>query len=174
MTTIQNKKLFTLVFALKPEEKKILLGLKKRGFGKDKFNGFGGKVEPGETILAAAYRELEEEAMIKAEEMEKVGVNLFTFENDPMALEVHVYKFTRFTGEPTETEEMRPEWFDYKDIPYEQMWADDKYWLESMFNNQPFLGEYHFAQDQKTILYENLIIMETVPLEFDLNKRTMK
>lgn len=41
---------------------------------------------------------------------------------------------------------MRPEWFDYKDIPYEQMWADDKYWLQKLLDNKFFLGEYHFAQ----------------------------
>jgi len=28
----------------------MLLGLKKRGFGKDKWNGFGGKVEANESI----------------------------------------------------------------------------------------------------------------------------
>ncbi|CAO3651315.1 unnamed protein product [Cunninghamella echinulata] len=148
--------------------------MKKRGFGKDKFNGFGGKVEPGETILAAAHRELEEEAMIKAENMEKMGVNLFTFEEDPIGLEVHVYRFFNFSGQPTETEEMRPEWFNYKDIPYEQMWTDDKYWLQYLLNDQFFLGEYHFAKDQKTILYEKLLVTQEAPIEFDLTKRTAK
>nr|CAD7569503.1 unnamed protein product [Timema californicum] len=34
----------------------VLLGMKKRGFGKGKWNGFGGKVELGETIHQAAVR----------------------------------------------------------------------------------------------------------------------
>jgi 8-oxo-dGTP diphosphatase / 2-hydroxy-dATP diphosphatase len=34
----------------------VLLGLKKKGFGKGKWNGFGGKVEKNETILEAAIR----------------------------------------------------------------------------------------------------------------------
>ena len=34
----------------------VLLGLKKAGFGAGKVTGFGGKVEPGETIVAAARR----------------------------------------------------------------------------------------------------------------------
>jgi hypothetical protein len=33
------------------QKDRILLGYKKRGFGMGKFNGFGGKVEKGETIL---------------------------------------------------------------------------------------------------------------------------
>ena len=48
------KKLFTLV--LIRDSDRILLGLKKRGFGKGRWNGFGGKVETGETILQAAHR----------------------------------------------------------------------------------------------------------------------
>lgn len=32
----------------------VLLGMKKRGFGAGKWNGFGGKVQPGETIEEAA------------------------------------------------------------------------------------------------------------------------
>lgn len=48
------RKLLSLVFVRKPRE--ILLGMKKRGFGEGKWNGFGGKVEPNETILQGALR----------------------------------------------------------------------------------------------------------------------
>lgn len=48
------RKLYTLT-VIRSEES-LLLGLKKRGFGKGKINGFGGKVEKGETILDAAIR----------------------------------------------------------------------------------------------------------------------
>lgn len=37
---------------------RLLLGRKLRGFGEGYLNGFGGKVEPGETIEAAAAREV--------------------------------------------------------------------------------------------------------------------
>jgi len=53
-----KRKLFTLCIVLKRNE--ILLGMKKRGFGKGKWNGFGGKVLRGETIEKAAKRELRE------------------------------------------------------------------------------------------------------------------
>ena len=45
-------KLFTLMLVVK--DGRVLLGEKKRGFGMGKWNGFGGKVEAGETILEAA------------------------------------------------------------------------------------------------------------------------
>lgn len=50
------RRLYTLVFVRDLQNKKILLGYKKRGFGKDKWNGLGGKVEPNETIFDGARR----------------------------------------------------------------------------------------------------------------------
>lgn len=49
-----TRKLFTLVFVR--DETRILLGYKKRGFGQGRWNGFGGKVEAGESTRAAAVR----------------------------------------------------------------------------------------------------------------------
>jgi 8-oxo-dGTP diphosphatase/2-hydroxy-dATP diphosphatase len=47
-------KVFTLVLVLKKSQ--ILLGLKKRGLGVGKWNGFGGKIESQETVIQAAIR----------------------------------------------------------------------------------------------------------------------
>lgn len=49
-----TSKLLTLVLVVQPG--RVLLGMKKRGFGAGKWNGFGGKVQPGETIEQAAHR----------------------------------------------------------------------------------------------------------------------
>lgn len=61
----------------------VLLGEKKRGFGMGKWNGFGGKVDPGDaSIVAAAAREIQEEANVTVHEhdLDPRGVLLFTFE----------------------------------------------------------------------------------------------
>ncbi|MCO5556826.1 hypothetical protein L7F22_010379 [Adiantum nelumboides] len=50
-----TKKLLTLAIVNRGGQ--VLLGLKKRGFGEGYYNGFGGKVEVGETIEEAARRE---------------------------------------------------------------------------------------------------------------------
>ena len=47
-------KVVTLLFVLRPGH--VLLGMKKRGFGEGRWNGFGGKVEEDETIEEAAIR----------------------------------------------------------------------------------------------------------------------
>ena len=50
------RKVYSLVLIRDLVNKKVLLGYKKRGFGKDKYNGFGGKVEKNESILECAIR----------------------------------------------------------------------------------------------------------------------
>lgn len=52
--TMLTTKLFTLVLVVQPQ--RVLLGMKKRGFGAGFWNGFGGKVQLGETIEQAARR----------------------------------------------------------------------------------------------------------------------
>ncbi|KAI7902182.1 NUDIX hydrolase domain-like protein [Cokeromyces recurvatus] len=156
MTHISSKKLLTLVLTINEERKEILLGMKKRGFGVGKFNGFGGKVEKGETIEQAARRELWEECEIKAIDLKKVGILMFTFENNPIGLETHVYTTYSYEGIPKETEEMKPEWFPFDQIPFDKMWSDDKYWFPFLFKQQLFSGHFHFAEDQKSILKYDL------------------
>jgi 8-oxo-dGTP diphosphatase/2-hydroxy-dATP diphosphatase len=126
------------------KDNQILLGMKKRGFGVGRWNGFGGKVEEGETIDQGAYRELNEEIGIQALSMQKVGILDFSFENDPKILEVHVFKINEFLGNPEESEEMKPGWFSFENIPFEQMWSDDKYWFPYLLNNKLFKGAFLF------------------------------
>ena len=46
----------TLTLVLVRQGQNVLLGMKKRGFGVGRWNGFGGKVEKQETILDSAKR----------------------------------------------------------------------------------------------------------------------
>ena len=69
------KKILTLVIVLREEE--ILLGFKKRGFGKNLWNGFGGKIEAGESIEEAAQREFFEETGASVNDLEKLAISEF-------------------------------------------------------------------------------------------------
>ncbi len=133
-----------MTLCLVHQHPRILLGMKKRGFGAGRWNGFGGKVEDGETIEEAAAREMREEAGLEAVAMEKSGVIDFEFENDTKVLEVHIFRVTKFGGEPLETEEMKPQWFHIDEIPFEQMWPDDAYWLPLLLEGKKFQGRFLF------------------------------
>ena len=136
------KKSLTLCMILKDNQ--ILLGMKKRGFGIGRWNGFGGKVEEGETIEQGAIRELKEEIGIDALNIKKVGILYFSFQNDTKILEVNVFTVIDFTGEPIESEEMKPQWFSFDKIPFSQMWTDDIQWFPFLLNNKLFRGEFLF------------------------------
>lgn len=124
---------------------RVLLGMKKRGFGVGRWNGFGGKVEQGESIEEAAGREVREEAGLEVVDMQEVGSLIFSFESDPeRVLEVRVFRITQFSGEPKETEEMRPQWFTEDEIPYDHMWSDDRLWLPMLLQGKRFHGTFHF------------------------------
>ncbi|KAG8911143.1 hypothetical protein FRC01_005906, partial [Tulasnella sp. 417] len=51
---IDKIQLYTNCFIFEEDSTKVLLGLKKRGLGCGFYNGFGGKVNPGETPADAA------------------------------------------------------------------------------------------------------------------------
>jgi 8-oxo-dGTP diphosphatase/2-hydroxy-dATP diphosphatase len=131
-----------LTLCLIHQDSKLLLGLKKRGFGQGRWNGFGGKLNEKETIEEAAKRELKEESGIHAHELEKRGIIVFEFQDDQENLEVHIFHVTKFEGEPTESEEMKPEWFNVQDIPFKQMWADDKQWFPLFLEGKKFKGTF--------------------------------
>lgn len=157
------KKILTLCIV--HQHPKILLGVKKRGFGIGRWNGFGGKVEQGETIEEAAMRELKEEVGIEALEMTKMGVLDFEFENDPKILETHIFYITKFKGIPEETEEMSSKWFYIDKIPFELMWPDDIYWMPFLLSGKKFRGKFLFdrpsdAEYSSKIISNNLLVVE--------------
>jgi mutator protein MutT len=142
----------TLCILTKPGQ--ILLGMKKRGFGVGKYNGFGGKVNPSETIEHAAIRELQEEVGVTAKGMKKVGELAFHFspEKSDWNQIVHVYLIESWEGNPAESEEMTAEWFNVDKIPYDNMWSDDMHWLPHVLEGNYVEGRFVFGQDSSTIV----------------------
>lgn len=110
------------------------------------------------------YRETKEECGldVSTANLDKVGVLTFEFVNEPQILEVHVFRATRYSGDVTESEgvfcydqyflennypvfvEMRPQWFGYSEVPYDDMWPDDRLWYPMMFDNKYFDGHFKF------------------------------
>lgn len=127
----------------------ILLARKKRGFGKDKYNGVGGKLEPGESIEEAMIRECEEEILVTPTEYEKMGIIEFSeyINGEKAKLVFHLYFATKWIGEPKESEEMDPKWFNIEDIPYDDMFPDDKYWLPLVLEGIKIKAHFEFDED---------------------------
>ncbi|MBI5005002.1 MAG: 8-oxo-dGTP diphosphatase [Candidatus Lloydbacteria bacterium] len=151
------KKVLTLCIV--HQHPNVLLGMKKRGFGAGRWNGFGGKVTKEETIEDAAKREMREEAGIELKNLDKVGIVEFEFLGNPEILEVHVFRSDDFSGEPTESEEMKPQWFHVDEIPFKDMWPDDIHWMPLFLSGKKFKGKFLFGESD-VILEKNLMEVE--------------
>jgi len=143
----------TLTFLVRDEY--INLAEKLRGFGVNRHNGYGGKQHDGESIEEAAVRELFEESKVSAAvgDLTKLAEIEFTFPEKPEWNQlVHIYLLEKWVGEPAETEEMRPKWFQHHEIPYDQMWPADPLWIPHMLAGRYVEGRIVLGSDQNTVL----------------------
>jgi 8-oxo-dGTP diphosphatase len=134
----------TLLFVIRDGQ--ILLIHKKRGLGAGKINGPGGRIQPGESPLQCAIREVQEELGVTPTEIEQRGALAFQFV-DGLSIHCRVFAAKDCEGEPQETDEAIPIWTPLDKIPYDNMWADDRLWLPLMLQGRHFAGRFLFDGD---------------------------
>ena len=148
---------FRLTFAAFTPQKTAVLGIimvgsrvllirKKRGLGVGKLVPPGGHVEAGEQPSAACIRELEEELRITPTSPCERGIIDFQFRSG-LAMRVHVFLSSAFTGRETETDEAVPVWCDHAALPYSEMWQDDPFWLPHVLGGRSVRAQFLFDDD---------------------------
>lgn len=136
---------------------KILLGMKKRGFGVGLWNGFGGKVKKGESVVSAAHREMHEECGLVVPSIEPAGVLDLLYNDQKEHVEMHIFRATSHRGEVCESEEMEPRWFSIDEIPFKEMWQSDRYWYPLFLEGKKFCGKFIFDNKYNVIEHEMTI-----------------
>jgi 8-oxo-dGTP diphosphatase len=121
----------------------VLLARKKRGFGAGMIIGFGGKPGRGESEAECTFCAMGEEAGIAVQPDSLAWRAQLSFvfparrELDAMAT---VFFGQEWAGEPRESEEMAPEWFDVGSLPLDQTWDDEAYWLPRVMASEALAG----------------------------------
>lgn len=124
-----------VVYILDELEGKILLVERvdpKSGLGKGKVSGVGGGREENETVDETLRREVKEETGIDILTYENMGNVVWLFPEKPaynQKAEIFVCKNYQGQAQYMPGEAVKPIWFDLKEIPYEKMFEDNKYFV---------------------------------------------
>ncbi len=134
----------------------VILGRRLKvsnNLGHNLISGIGGKVEPEDvgqiekTLIREFIEEIgtfvdsttgESSCVFRPLKWEYRGKVTFLYPHKPSKdMKVEVFVITEWEGEPVETEAIRPEGpFRYEDIPYHEMWADNRLWLPNVLAGQ--------------------------------------
>ena len=135
----------------------INLGMKLKGFGKGKYNGYGGKFDRAKgdvDIEDTAIRELEEESTIQVHksDLKKLAIIDFIFPYAPnFNQRVHIYIIRNWKGRFRKTDEMAPRWFDTRKLPYDKMWDSDKTWMPKIISGETFYARFFWKEDNEAV-----------------------
>lgn len=118
----------------------VLLGRHLRGIGKGRWNGLGGKCAVKESAKEAAVRECTEEVGIKVKLNQPLGRILY---HHPRIGDwrVTIFRTEEFVGQPRGGDEMMPRWFSVEQLPYREMWDNNRAWLHHVIRHHHFEGE---------------------------------
>lgn len=102
-------------------------------------------------IISTTNAQVVEEAGIRPVAMTHQGILTFVWDDNPRPWEVHVYNIADFSGQPTESDEMKPIWFKQSNLPFHKMWADDEYWYPLFLAGKRFQGVFAFENTHSLV-----------------------
>ncbi len=125
----------------------LLLKRATRGISKGKWNGPGGKFNPGETPAQCAVRETLEETGLRMIDPFLHG-KMYFYMNGSRRLDIDGYLFSarKFSGRLKSTEEGEVRWFKRQDLPFNEMWDDDKTWIDLMLEGRRFNSYFYYGR----------------------------
>lgn len=136
----------TLVYLLHGDS--VLLIRKLRGHGAGKVNAPGGRVEAGESVEACAIREVAEEVGVRVQSLELRALLRYDDPAEGLAMEGFAFVSTEFHGAPARTAEADPFWCRIDEIPYDEMWENDRIWLPRVLQGERIRADFRYCRNR--------------------------
>lgn len=132
----------TLGYVMSPDGASVLLihrNKREGGQHLGKYNGLGGKLEPGEDVVSCIRREIREEAGLECEELRLRGtINWPGFGEGGEDWFGFIFRIDRFSGTPhAENDEGTLDLVPISRILELPLWEGDRHFLPLVFSNDP-------------------------------------
>lgn len=111
-----------------------------------KWNGLGGKFEPGETPEECAIREIREESGLAARRPALKGVLTFPGFSHDEDWYVFVFVVTRFKGRLIDSAEGHLKWIADRDLMKLNLWEGDRIFLPWLLQEKFFSGKFVYKK----------------------------
>ncbi len=152
-------KLATLCYLKRDGETLMLLRNKKRNdIHQGKWNGLGGKFEPGETPEECAVREVEEESGLRISNPKLCGLLTFPKFKDEEDWYVYVYTADEFDGELCESAEGQLSWIPDAELLALPLWEGDYSFLPWIEQGRFFSAKFEYKEkklcDKQVVFHE--------------------
>lgn len=134
----------------------LLLIKPTEGIGKDKWNAPGGEIVQGDKPEKSAIKYLYQQTGLYASKVFNNGtVRLALNGQSEFSYRLHIFSTKTATGELKPAIQGEVKWFNLTDIPYFEMWADDRYWLNLVMQGKQFDADFFFDEhNEKVVKYQ--------------------
>ncbi len=147
-------KLATLCYIQKDGKTLMLYRNKKENdYHEGKWNGLGGKFEPGESPEDCAIREIKEEAGLDVKNLNLKGFITFPMFDGKDDWYVFLFVIDDFEGELINSPEGKLEWIPNDELLNLNLWEGDRIFIPWLFQDKFFSAKFNY-EDGKFIDYE--------------------
>lgn len=145
----------TLGYVVSPDRSKVLMIHRNARAHDDhlgKYNGLGGKMDPGEDVVTCMKREIAEEAGIECLDLKLRGtINWTGFGPKGEDWLGFIFRIDSYTGTPhSSNPEGNLEWVELSQMEKLPLWEGDRYFLKLVFDEDPraFHGYMPYQNDK--------------------------
>ena len=115
---------------------------KKNDYHREKWNGLGGKFEPGESPEECAVREIEEESGLIIKNIEMKGFITFPMFDGKEDWYVFLFTADEYEGELIDSNEGNLDWIPNEKLTEINLWEGDKYFIPWIFKEKFFSAKF--------------------------------